>query len=333
MRVHFLVPDGFTRRASGGNVYDRQLRRELLARGLEVCTHQVRPGGAIGVPSGLTLVDSQVASWSPASFHGAVPLMHMLFDVAGEQELLRAAPAVVTTSNHLRNQLLSSGLVADRVQVAVPGVVPAPLVAGSASGAHLLCVATVTPAKGQDVLLAALARLTDLDWSLTLVGHWADAGFADTLRRRAAGDRVRLVGELTGPDLDHAWEAADLLVLPSHAESYGMVVTEALARGLPVVASAVGGVPEALGTVEGGRPGLLVPPGDVAALATALRGWLEDPVLRAELRSAARRRRRTLPAWSDTADAVAKALTSVSLRVSPPGARPQTAANASTGVR
>ena len=83
---------------------------------------------------------------------------------------------------------------------------------------------------------------------------------------------MRFPGPRTGPELDRAYAAADLLVLASHAETYGMVVTEALARGLPVLAAEVGGVTEALGHGDDGtRPGLLVPPGDPAALGAALR--------------------------------------------------------------
>ena len=88
-----------------------------------------------------------------------------------------------------------------------------------------------------------------------------------------------------------------------------MVVTEALARGLPVIAAAVGGVPEALGHgADGTRPGLLVPPGDPAALRDALRAWLEDADLRRRLRRAARERRAALSRWSTTTSVVAGVL-------------------------
>ena len=131
-----------------------------------------------------------------------------------------------------------------------------------------------------------------------------DPAFAESLRRRAREDglagRVRFPGPLTGADLAQSYGAADLLVLASRAETYGMVVTEALARGLPVVAAEVGGVPEALGHgADGARPGLLVPPDDPAALGAALRAWLGDAGLRRRLRRAARERRESLSRWSD----------------------------------
>ena len=116
-------------------------------------------------------------------------------------------------------------------------------------------------------------------------------------------------GPLTGGDLAGSYGSADLLVLASRSETYGMVVTEALAHGLPVVATEVGGVPEALGHgADGVRPGLLVPPGDPAALGAALRAWLGDAELRRRLRRAAGERRASLSGWSTTASVLAGVL-------------------------
>jgi glycosyltransferase involved in cell wall biosynthesis len=99
------------------------------------------------------------------------------------------------------------------------------------------------------------------------------------------------------------------MVLASRAETYGMVVAEALARGLPVVAADVGGLTEALGNgADGIRPGLLVPPDDPGALAAAVRRWLGDPELRRRLRAAARERRDSLPGWETTASVIAGVL-------------------------
>jgi glycosyltransferase involved in cell wall biosynthesis len=119
------------------------------------------------------------------------------------------------------------------------------------------------------------------------------------------------VGPLGGADLEEAYAAADLLVLPSLVETYGMVVTEALARGVPVLATHVGGVPEALGEAGGGPPGLLVPAGRPDALAAALRSWLTDGDLRERLRRRAVARCETLVPWSDTVDHVSVVLDGV----------------------
>ena len=323
-RVELLVPSGFEHRPSGGNVYDRRLRAGLLARGWEVLTHELDPGDAVpgcDRGDGLLLVDSLVASWAAPTLLGAgaraVPLVHMLFGTPGERELLTAAPVVVTTSAWTRRRILADRDVDPRrVLVAVPGVDRAAPGRPSVAGGELLCVGTLTPSKGQHVLLDALARCTAADWSCTLVGSTdVDPDYVDQLHKAAAdagiADRISFAGALDRAELDEAYRAADLVVLPTLAESYGMVVTEALAHGVPVVASAVGGVPEALGEVAGTHPGMLVRPGDPDALATALERWLGDAALRTWLRRTACQRIATLPRWEATAAAAAGALQAV----------------------
>jgi glycosyltransferase involved in cell wall biosynthesis len=176
-------------------------------------------------------------------------------------------------------------------------------------------VANVTPEKGHDVLVGALLSMPELSWRCLCVGRVdRDPRFVADLRRRtrAGGvdDRVLFLGPRTDSDLDRSYAAADLMVLASRAETYAMVVTEALAHGLPVVATDVGGLSEALGYgTDGVRPGLLIPPEDPAALAAALRAWLGDPELRDRLRQAARERRKSLREWSSTASVLAGVLT------------------------
>jgi glycosyltransferase involved in cell wall biosynthesis len=232
-----------------------------------------------------------------------------------EGAALAAVASVVTTSAWARRVLLQLySLPVDRVHVAEPGVERGELAPGTVTAGALLSVAAVIPGKGHDVLLDALAPLADLPWQCLCVGSLErDPMFVERLRRRlAAGgmdERIRFSGPQAGAELAGSYGAADVLVLPSRAESYGMVVAEALARGLPVVAAEVGGVPEALGHgADGTRPGLLVPPDDPAALRDALRTWLEDADLRLRLRRAARERRESLAGWSTTTSAVADVL-------------------------
>jgi glycosyltransferase involved in cell wall biosynthesis len=137
-------------------------------------------------------------------------------------------------------------------------------------------------------------------------------GLQARIERDGISDRVLFTGSRTAQELDQLYGAADVLVHPSRGETYGMVITEALARGLPIVAAGVGGVPEALGQVaDGRRAGLLVPPGNPQALVAALRRWLSEATLRQQLRSAAIERRTALPRWDGTAARIARVLTEV----------------------
>ncbi|MEV5693703.1 glycosyltransferase family 4 protein [Micromonospora globbae] len=339
--VHVVLPNDIDDPASpsGGNHYDRRLCRGLAERGWAVREHAVagdwpRPDAAAraalagvlaALPDGaVVLVDGLVASATPdvlapqADRLRLVVLVHMPLGDDAEARALGAARAVVTTSGWTRDRLLDRyDLPAGRVHVATPGVDPAPPASGTGTGGGLLCVAAVTPTKGHDVLVRALALAADLPWTCTCAGSLTrDEDFVADLRGRLAAtgltERVRLVGPWTGDALDAAYDAADLLVLPSRFETYGMVVTEALARGIPVLGTATGGLPEALGRAPDGElPGLLVPPEDPPALAGALRRWLGDAALRDRLARAARDRRATLATWSDTAARVATVLAGV----------------------
>ena len=345
--MHVVIPEGIDdpARPSGGNAYDLQVCRGLAAIGWSVRQHAV-PGhwpefdaashAALAdvvrrIPDGaVVLLDGLVASTAPevlvpqASRLRLVALVHMpLGHAAGDDDLrarecavLGAAASVITTSEWTRQVLMQMySLPEHRVHVARPGVDAADLAPGTADAGALLCVAAVTPGKGHDVLLDALATIGRLDWYCRCVGSLdRDPAFANALANRVQsgglGDRVCFAGPLTGAELDRSYRAADLLVLASRAETYGMVVTEALARGLPVIAAEVGGVPEALGRDRDGvAPGLLVPSGDAGALGAALRAWLGNAALRQRLRWAARERRAALPGWTATTSTVAGVLT------------------------
>ena len=347
MNLHIILPNDIDdpTRPSGGNHYDRRLCRGLPVWGWVVREHAV-PGdwpaadagaraelGTVlsGLPDGdLVVVDGLIGSAVPeilaphADRLRLVILVHMPFGDTGdrsgpawvrEAQALATAVLVVTTSEWCRSRLLELyDLAPDRVQVAAPGVDASRLVTGSPAGTRLLCVAAVTHSKGHDVLVRALARLTDVPWTCVCVGALDRApGFVDHLRQlgreQGIAERVRFAGPHAYRELERFYAAADLLVLPSRGETYGMVVTEALAHGIPVLATSVGGLPGALGHApDGSRPGLLVPPDDVAAFAGALRRWLEDPTLRARLRRSAQGRRSTQVRWASPAEAFAAAL-------------------------
>jgi glycosyltransferase involved in cell wall biosynthesis len=347
--VHVVVPDGLDdpARPSGGNVYDRRLCTGLAAAGWQVHEHPVAgswpwpdDAAAAGLarvvaqlPDGaLLLVDALVAATVPEVLVPAAARLRLVVLVhlplgdgppghavpdahRREGAVLAAAQAVLTTSGWTRDRLLGRyGLPPERVHAALPGVDPAELAPGSTGGGGLLCVAAVTEHKGHDLLVSALTSLADLPWRCVCVGTLdREPELVGRLRRQAAAagvaDRLSWAGPRTGAELDEAYATADALVLASRGETYAMVVPEALAHGLPVVATEVGGLPEALGrTPDGRRPGLLVPPGDPRVLAAALRYWLTDAGVRGRLRAAAAQRRATLPGWASTTSTVARVL-------------------------
>jgi len=349
VRVHVVVPEGFDNpgRPTGGNVYDRRVCAGLAEAGWDVRVTTIAaawpvPGSGAradlarivaAIPDGATvLIDGLIASPTAAQLlphTGRIRmtvLLHMPLATAldahhdasaerSERVVLRAATGVVVTSEWTRQQVLTRyAIPAHRVHVARPGADRVAARARPVRG-RLICVGVLGRHKGQDLLVEALADLAELDWHCVLAGPLdRDPGFVEQLRTRIThlgyGHRIQLTGVLTGAALRHAYTTADVLVAPSRAETYGMAVTEALAHGLPVIAAAVGGLPEALGsTTDGSRPGQLVPPGDPAALAAALGDWLGDERHRHRLRAAARQRRSTLRGWEQTTQEIANALT------------------------
>jgi len=374
--VHVIVPGGIDDplEPSGGNTYDRHACRGLAGAGQTVREYPVsgawpRPGPADRavlhrILAGLTddslvLIDGLVACGVPdivvphARRLRLAVLLHLPLgdeqgcppDVAasltdGEGRTLRAAASVVTTSDWAARRVIAlHRLTPERVHVAAPGVEPAPAAPGTDGATRLLCVGALTPTKGQDLLVAALARLAHRPWTCLLVGPLRRdpsfvAGLRASIERHGLGGRVRLTGPLAGEAFEAMYRSADLLVLPSRAETFGMVITEALVRGIPVLAAAAGGVPDTLGGTpsrscggalnraadhaadRGGVAGMLVPPDDVAALADGLRRWWDDAGLRADLRRCAARRGAALTGWEVTTQCLAQVLNGL-----PPTAR------------
>ena len=154
----------------------------------------------------------------------------------------------------------------------------------------LLCVASVTPRKGHDVLVRALARIRDLEWTCVCVGGLdRDPSHTDSVLRAVADagleDRIQFVGERHGEDLDDLYRTASAFVLASYYEGYGMALADALAYGLPVVSTTGGAIPFTVPS----EAGLLVEPGDSVAFADALRTLLEPPAtVRADARGQVR---------------------------------------------
>jgi glycosyltransferase involved in cell wall biosynthesis len=328
MRLRLVVPAD-VEAPTGGNVYDRSAAEALRAAGDDVtllpCVPADLPAALARPFDGTTLVDGLLAGPQPAAVASAevAVLVHMPLALETglapgraaeldrlERAALRSATVVVATSRWCALHLATRhGL--GPVAVAPPGTDPAPVVTGS-EPPLLVQVAALLRHKDQLGVVEALARLTDLPWRARLVGDDdRDPAYAAAVRDAVCSarlcDRVDVPGVLTR---EAAWAGADLALLPSMVESFGMVVTEGLARGVPVVVGAGTGAEEALGVApDGTRPGLLVPPGDPDVLSRALRRWLTDAGHRRDLRAAALERRTTLSSWDATAQRLREALT------------------------
>jgi glycosyltransferase involved in cell wall biosynthesis len=331
---------------TGGNVYNRALIAELRTLGIDVRLQKLAgpwPDGDASTHLALAralrstpacLVDGIVACGSPdvvaaavESGHSLTIVVHLpLSDEFGigsarrqryallESRAVHAASGVLCSSRWAAAELRSRYGRGD-VGVAVPGVTPAPAARGSQDSGppRLVSVASLTPTKDQLTLISALATLAEVPWTADLIGSdRADPDYAARVRTEIAeaglAERIMVSGVLVGKALDQKWAVADLLVLTSRVETYGLVITEALARGIPAVVSAGTGAVEALHegatTDSAETPGTAVPAADPEGLAAVLRSWLTEPVLRSSWRRAALARRDTLPGWQQTAEAV-----------------------------
>jgi glycosyltransferase involved in cell wall biosynthesis len=228
-----------------------------------------------------------------------------------EQRLLAHTARVIVTSEATAEQLATSfGVPRDRIAVVMPGTDAAPRSTGSGGpGCEILSIGTLLPRKGYDVLLRAVARLFDLDWHLTIVGSAERdpvhaRGLIALTEELGIARQVRFAGELVGDALEPCWSRADVFALASHWEGYGMVIAEALRRGVPPAVTAVGIAP-ALITPD---IGIVVQPGDRDTLSKALRRVIFSPGLRHDMAEAAWRAGRALPTWDTQIRAFADAL-------------------------
>lgn len=228
-----------------------------------------------------------------------------------ERAALAAARRVVVTSRSTAGVLADVyDVPVDRIVVAVPGTDPAPLSRGSGDArTRLLSVGALVPRKGHDLLLAALSALRTLPWQLTVVGDAerdpaTAAALHGAVRDAGLDGRVVFAGAVDAAWLATLYDEADLFVLASRHEGFGMAFAEAVARGLPVLGTSAGAVREAV--PEGA--GLLVPPDDLPALTAALRHLIGDPAARRALAAGARQSAATQARWADSAAKLAGAL-------------------------
>ena len=321
--IAFVVP-GRLDQLTGGYLFDRRIVEGLRARGRRVRVIELSPqsdGAPLAtlaeytkiVVDGLALADhaelmvtqarrlrliafvhgplAQETGLSPAASKRATEL---------EAGLLSRVRGVLCPSRGTAAAVESYGISRKRIAVVPPGTAKPARPAGPRRSTvrALLCVANLVPRKGHELLVAALARIRDLDWSLICVGSLErDPATARAVRRLirtvGLGRRITLAGECPPQSISRAYQAADAFILPSFHEGYGMVYAEAMANGLPVIATTAGAIPETVPLAAG----LLVPPGDPAALAEAVRQVITDRGLAARLGAGSRAAGAGLADW------------------------------------
>lgn len=328
----FLIP-GSIDRPTGGSRYDRAMITGLRDRGLRVNVHELPgdfPGPDETAQAMLTqcldslpdasqvIVDGLVLGGWPACFQPHAKRLclialihHPLTDETGldkqtaarrhasEREALRLVNGVITTSAFTARRLPRLDLYYGPVSVVPPGCAPAPLSPQhKRKRVELLCLGALIERKGQDRLIEALKTLTALPWNAWLVGaDDLDPAFAQARREQVSHyglePRIKITGALAREPLERIWTKTDVFVLPSRYEGYGMVVTEAVARGIPVITTDAGALPD---TLPDGA-GLWVANADEHALHEALHRVLADPDLRQKLRAGAMAARAHLHDW------------------------------------
>lgn len=349
--LHFIVPGSLDQR-TGGYIYDAKMVEGLRRRGWAVVVHSLAAEVPIGdararaslaetlvrLPDGARVViDGLAMGGSPDVVRAhktrlkVLALVHLLLaDETGlepserdrvlmlEREALAASTGVVVTSSFTAERVQDIGVDPALIRTVPPGTDPAPPATGPGPAAppQLLCVASVTPRKGQDVLVRALTRLTDTPWGCVCAGSLTQSpAFAQLVQTRVrdAGFSSRIVfrGECDRDTVEALYVTSSVFVLPSYYEGYGMALTEAMARGLPVITTNGGAIPHTVPS----DAGILVPPGDDAALASALGLLLVDTpnephsarTRRAQLGAAAREHASGLPSWDQAVDGFSEA--------------------------
>ncbi|WP_423820521.1 glycosyltransferase family 4 protein [Salinisphaera sp. SPP-AMP-43] len=228
-----------------------------------------------------------------------------------ERQALAQVAHVVVTSRFIAQRLIDGyGVAKQRLDIVEPGLdKPSTARRPDAAVPRLLCVASLIPRKGHTILIDALARIAKQHWHCDCIGDLdRDPDCVAEARRAIAAhqlnERIELLGSRPPASLSAAYQSAHLFVLPSYYEGYGMVITEALAHGLPVVTTTGGALADTLPN----DAGIAVPPGDAQALADALQYLLSDAAAYAELAAGARRAGQTLPGWSDAGQRFAAVL-------------------------
>lgn len=337
-----FITVGDPARRTGGYLYHHEVHARLRARGHQVTTIVAGPADAAAQQAAAAQLGARVdpaaydvlvvdalarlvcAPWL-AAWQAQRPLaamIHELPSMAGEhttaadtaaEALLLRADHFITVSTHGATELIARGASPERITIASGGFDRLAKPLGAEQTARhpeqpftALCVAQWIPRKQIRELVQAWSAAAPEQWRLELIGETtADPTYTAAVEAAIAQSPapISVAGAVDDATLARAYATADLFVLPSRFEGYGIVFAEALAYGLPVVACASGPVPELLGPA-----GLLTPPNDQAALVAALRQITGDAALRNNLSNAARAQAAALPSWADTTDRYLAAL-------------------------
>jgi len=347
--VSFLVPGSLDAR-TGGYEYDRRIVAALRERGWIVDVRELDASFPYPLPAALLEAGRELAMVSDGGVvlidglaFGAMPdqvqreagrlrlvaLIHMPLDAdvgldataaarlgAAERFALRFAALIVSTGT-TTVRWIEAQKVPCPVVLVEPGTDRAAPARGSGSvdTVQLLSVGTINPGKGHEMLIEALSTIPERNWRLTCAGSLSRSpDTAERVRRlldkRQLADRVTMTGELSQEALSACYDSADVFVLATLRETYGMAVAEAIARGLPVISTATGEIPNIVG--DGG---IIVPPGDADALTAALSSVLDDSALRDRLRESAKLAGERLRTWDQAGDDMADALERVAANV------------------
>jgi glycosyltransferase involved in cell wall biosynthesis len=343
-QIAFAVP-GDLATPTGGYVYDRRIITELKQLGWSVTpldlgkrypwpsqrTLSIAQARLESVPDNAPIIIDGLAfgvlpdlAFKLRERHPLVPLVHLplalesglspqqaaLLHESERAALGSAARVIVTSNTTARHLVVHYRVVPELIVVAPPGVDRMPMARGSSNGVvQLLSIGAVVPGKGFDLLVEALATLSELPWQLWIVGDRTRdmrtvEAVDDAIVRFGLVERIKMLGSVEQRRLEQFFDGSDLFVLASRYESYGMAYTEAIAHGLPIIGTTAGAIPE---TIPAGA-GLLVPPDDRDALASALRRLIERAEERLNIAAAARRAVCQLPNWGDAARAIARTL-------------------------
>ena len=344
-RLIFAIP-GDLATVTGGYIYDRRIIEELRLQGWQVqvlglgdgfpypsrATHQQACERLLALEPGVPIVvDGLAFGVLPevaAALHQRHPVVALVHHpLAFETGLSVEQSATFKDTEwralkHVTRVCVTSPATAQTVieHFKVPGVRLDSVLPGTdrvvrkvgmlrQGPVQLLSVGSVIQRKGFDVLLAALATLTELSWQLTIAGDLtrdavAVAQLHHDLERFSLTKRVHVLGTIETAGLQTLYQQADIFVLASRFEGYGMAYAEALAHGLPVIGTTAGAIPNTVPLTAG----LLAEPGDVQSLTQALEQLPQDHALRERLAHGACLAAAQQPSWADSATLFAQTI-------------------------